>query len=130
MPSTYTTEGWPFPAAFRKEAEGQATVSRESNIAQSIHILLHTEPGERFLVPDYGCDMRRIMFGIIGGDEVSEAYIKDTIQNALNLHERRVRLEEVRMRAFEERGVVVLDLVFLILETGTYLTLPETFSTL
>ncbi len=130
MPSTYTTKGWPFPVEFRREADGPPMIGREENIAQSIRMLPRTETGERFLVPDYGCELRRILFGVIGGDEVNEAYIKDTIQNALNLHERRARLEEVRMSVVEGRGIVVLDLAFLVIETGKYLTMSESFTAL
>src|SRR5262245_66442213 len=39
-----------------------ATVEDEASVRQSILLLLSTAPGERVMRPDYGCDLRRLLF--------------------------------------------------------------------
>lgn len=54
--------GWSFPPKFTKEGKNITMVSDEQDIAESIHILLSTEPGERIMRPEYGCNLRKFVF--------------------------------------------------------------------
>ena len=54
--------GWSFPPTFNKENKSIMMVSDEDDIAESIRILLSTEPGERLMRPEYGCNLRKFIF--------------------------------------------------------------------
>jgi len=54
--------GWSFPPTFNKEGKNVAMVSDEQDIMESIRILLSTDPGERLMRPDYGCNLRKFIF--------------------------------------------------------------------
>ena len=54
--------GWGFPPTFNKEGKNAQMVSNEQDIAESIRILLSTEPGERLMRPEYGCNLRKFIF--------------------------------------------------------------------
>ncbi len=54
--------GWAFPPTFTKGPQSIVMVSDEADIRQSLEILLTTSIGERFLRPEYGCDLRRYLF--------------------------------------------------------------------
>ncbi|MDP4209271.1 MAG: GPW/gp25 family protein [Bacteroidota bacterium] len=54
--------GWGFPPTFDRTGKDVRMASGEEDIAESIHILLSTEPGERLMRPDYGCNLRQFIF--------------------------------------------------------------------
>ncbi|CAK9885819.1 MAG: hypothetical protein XXXJIFNMEKO3_02236 [Candidatus Erwinia impunctatus] len=54
--------GWAFPPRF-SGAHLQAVMSSDSeDIEQSLTILLSTTPGERPMVPDFGCRIHHFVF--------------------------------------------------------------------
>ena len=58
--SSFLGRGWSFPPRF---INGGVQMSEdEADIQASLHVLFGTAPGERFLHPDYGLDMRALMF--------------------------------------------------------------------
>lgn len=67
------------------------------NIAQSIRIILMTEPGERIFLPEFGAGLRRFLFqpNIISTHRV----IRETITQALSRWEPRIELENVTVLA-------------------------------
>lgn len=54
--------GWGFPPRFEKEGKATRMVSNEEDIAESIRIILSTQPGERLMRPDFGCNLRQFVF--------------------------------------------------------------------
>ena len=64
--------GWAFPPAFDDLAKGVRMVSAETDIRQSLVILLGTIPGERVMQPDYGCDLRRLVFEPINQNTITD----------------------------------------------------------
>ncbi len=128
MSSEYDSRGWPFPPVFTKTAECIPLVTREEDIAESIDILLHTRVGERFLVPNYGCNIMDMVFEIIGESGLGHAYIKDVIGTALALHEQRVTLEDVTVNSVPDRGELTLELHLTVVATGLPLTVSVAFT--
>src|ERR1700749_4571305 len=81
--------GWSFPPAFSKVAGQQLLmVSDEEDIKESLYILMHTIPGERLMLPEYGCNLRLLVFENI--DTAFNNEIKDTIFKATLRYEPRV----------------------------------------
>lgn len=74
--------GWRFPPSFDKRVLGVAmTESGQEEIEQSLSVLFATRPGERVMLPAYGCDLRRFLFRAIDTSTVTE--IKDSIAKAI-----------------------------------------------
>lgn len=53
--------GWKFPLQVTPTG-GIATASAEVRIEESIFIILSTAPGERLMLPDFGCGIHELVF--------------------------------------------------------------------
>lgn len=62
-------------------------------IKNSLANLFNTIPGERLLLPDYGCDIRRYIFEPIS--DINGKIIGDSIHNAIVKWESRVRVKNI-----------------------------------
>jgi phage baseplate assembly protein W len=71
----------------------------DDDIAESLHILLSTVPGERLMNPEYGCDLQSQVFQNINNS--TKVIIEDLIATAILYFEPRVRLIAVDV---DERG--------------------------
>lgn len=78
-------------------------------IRNSIVNLFNTAPGERLLLPDYGCDLRQFIFEPIS--ESTATRISATITRALLTWEPRVQLVSINIDGYEDRNEYVIDLV-------------------
>jgi phage baseplate assembly protein W len=54
--------GWSFPVTPREDGGGIRTTDTEQNIVECIHLILHTTPGERPMLPDFGCPLSELVF--------------------------------------------------------------------
>jgi phage baseplate assembly protein W len=59
---TFLGTGWGFPPSFDKAAKNVKMVADIIDIAESIHIILATIPGERLMQPQFGCSLIRTVF--------------------------------------------------------------------
>lgn len=50
-------------------------------IRNNLRQLLRTEPGERFMLPNYGCSLRRYLMEPL--DQITFSQIRDTIKNSI-----------------------------------------------
>jgi phage baseplate assembly protein W len=91
--------GWGFPPTFSKATAhtgGQATmVEAEEDIHESLTILLSTTPGERIMLPTYGCGLKAHVFEDLNESVITE--IKDTIRRAVLFFEPRITLNAIRI---------------------------------
>ncbi|RQR52001.1 phage baseplate protein [Burkholderia sp. Bp9126] len=79
--------GWKFPPAFDPRT-GVAMVHDLDDIEESLRILFQTQPGERLLHPDYGCDLQSFLFENIDDDLF--AALKTRITDSMLRYEKRV----------------------------------------
>ncbi|WP_394216236.1 GPW/gp25 family protein [Brachybacterium vulturis] len=87
--------GWSFPPEFTRALPGVRMLEQEEDIVSSLHVLLTTVPGERIMLPDYGCSLDPLMFETL--DTRTRTLVADTIRAAILLFEPRIDLEEVRI---------------------------------
>lgn len=113
---SYLGTGWGFPPSFDKLSKGIKLTSDQEDIEKSLEILLTTRLGERFLEPDYGCDLSDLVFD---PQNVSEPYIKDLVHDAILFHEPRIELEKVDVTSMPQDGSIVIDIVYTVLTTNT-----------
>jgi phage baseplate assembly protein W len=110
--------GWAFPPVFDSRTKQASMVSEAQDIAQSLHILLGTKPGERVMQPTFGCGLDRMVFELIDESTITE--IRDIIEKAVLFFEPRITLDAVEVdtgRLFE--GVLLLNLAYTVRSTNT-----------
>ncbi|MEG1556739.1 MAG: GPW/gp25 family protein [Bacteroidales bacterium] len=112
----YLGSGWAFPPCFVKN-EGIKIVSEDELIKESLTILLSTTMGERLFRFDYGCNLTQFIFSPMTLS--NETLIKDTIENAIILHEPRIELERIELEIKDERaGILWVGLYYRIRATN------------
>src|SRR5580765_4573518 len=84
-------KGWAFPPAFNRAEQTVAMVTAEEDIRESLQILLATIPGEREMLPDYGCLIHEHVFDVMGETLFTE--IKALIEYTILHYEPRINLE-------------------------------------
>ncbi|HEY0609467.1 MAG TPA: GPW/gp25 family protein [Chitinophaga sp.] len=110
--------GWSFPPSFDKLDASVQMVSDVADIEESIRIILSTIPGERLMQPDFGCDIRKLVFEIADTWLVSE--LNHIIYHALLQYEPRINFigATVTDRS-QEAGVLYVQLTYTIIATNT-----------
>lgn len=92
-------------------AEGPAKVR------QAIGIILETEPGERIMLPAFGCGLRQFLMQPNG--VATRAKIKREVQQALTTWEPRIKLDEVSVGPdAAEPSLVLIDIAYTHLRDG------------
>jgi phage baseplate assembly protein W len=110
--------GWSFPPRFDGKTRALAMVAAETDIAESLRILLGTVPGERVMQPTYGCDLRRLVFEIINESTVTD--LKDVVTRAIQYFEPRIILEDVTVDdTYFVEGRLLLNISYMIISTNT-----------
>jgi uncharacterized protein len=114
--------GWSFPPTFeRRPPELGGTVcmvAAETDIHQSLVILFSTVPGERVMLPDYGCPLDRHLFENI--DQNLLTRLEGLIRDAVLRYEPRILLEDVGFDTSRMLdGELRITLVYLVRITNT-----------
>jgi phage baseplate assembly protein W len=91
--NSFLGTGWAFPPAFDPVLATVETVSNETDIEQSLNILLSTALGERVMQPDYGCDLQPYLFQPLNAHLIG--YLKDRVKNALLYYESRIIVQSI-----------------------------------
>jgi phage baseplate assembly protein W len=86
--------GWRFPPAFERSTLGAVmTGTAEDEIEQSLAVLFTTRPGDRIMLPDYGCELRSFLFRAI--DSTTATELKDVIGMAILRWEPRITVNSI-----------------------------------
>ncbi|GAB4525708.1 MAG: GPW/gp25 family protein [Anaerolineae bacterium] len=78
----------------RVGADGRMVWSEgETNVRESMQIILQTRPGERLLLPEFGCRLEQYLFE---PNTISTLrLIQEEVKQAINRWEPRVRLDDI-----------------------------------
>ncbi len=114
---TFLGTGWGFPPAFSKARKGVKMVSDETDVRESIEILLSTFPGERVMLPTYGANMEKLLFEPL--NTTLKTYMKDLIKDAILYHEPRVDLKAIELEASPLEGLIEISIDYIIRGTNT-----------
>lgn len=112
--------GWSFPPEFHRHADalGVKTVAAESDIEESLRILLSTRPGERVMQPSYGCGLHAMVFETINLTTITE--LKDLIERAVLFFEPRITLEGIDINTEDVLdGVLKIRLDYTVRKTNS-----------
>ncbi len=93
---SFLGKGWSFPPTFEKSSTNKVEmVSNETDIMQSLEILMTTAPGERVMFTEYGCDVQAFLFESISTTRIH--FLKELIRTAIVNYEPRIILNEVHV---------------------------------
>ncbi len=103
----------------RVGANGQMTWSEgEDNIRESIGLILRTRPGERLMLPEFGCSLERYLFE---PNTISTLrLIQEEVKRAISRWEPRVRLDDIVVETnAKDVRVVDVTIFFTLVATQT-----------
>lgn len=110
--------GWSFPPSFDKPNASVLMVSDVADIEESIRIILSTIPGERIMLPDFGCNIRKMVFEVV--DSRFAAELNHLIYHALLEYEPRIKLVDCQIAdQTMESGVVYVQINYTVIATNT-----------
>ncbi|MBF9222673.1 GPW/gp25 family protein [Hymenobacter ruricola] len=111
--STFLGQGWSFPPRFDTGTKSLALTRDEEDVQQSIYILLHTEPGERIMNPEYGCPLRQFLFETPTLTRLTE--LQQVVERAILHFEPRVIAGQVRASTDQiNDGLLLLEVDYTI----------------
>lgn len=94
MTSGVIGKGWPFP--IKPNLSGRMEyVSGDEKIRQSIWLILSTAPGERVMLPDFGCGIHDLVFE--PNTVATRGLIQLQVKDSLTLWEQRIDVIDVRV---------------------------------
>ena len=99
--------GWGFPPTFYRSSQTITVVSGETDINESLTILLSTTMGERVMQPAYGCNLKRFLFEPTNASV--EAHIKKLVEDAILYFEPRILLEQVYLKGTDGSLEIIVD---------------------
>ena len=113
-PKEYLGRGWGFPFGFDSVTGGVAYSEYEENIRQNITIILGTRPGERQMLPAFGCRIHELMFA--PNTRGTAAMVAHHVEEALTRWERRIKVLKVDSQP-EANGAIRVDIEYKIIAT-------------
>jgi hypothetical protein len=118
MDYAFIGRGWSFPPTFNRDIGGVDMLEGEADIASSLEVLLSTRPGERVMLPDYGCNLEELVFESL--DTRIKTLMADKVESAILYYEPRIRVESVRLDdSREQEGVVLIEITYQVRSTNS-----------
>jgi uncharacterized protein len=97
--------GWKFPLQVTPTG-GIATSSEEQKIEESILLVLSTAPGERLMLPDFGCGIHDVVFSPNNSSTVTT--VVDLVRRSLTKYEPRIDVIDVTAETSTEQPNLLL----------------------
>ena len=110
--------GWGFPPAFSPDTNGVSMLSDADDIQSSLEILLSTRPGERVMLPKYGCNLDEMIFEPL--TTTFKTYMKDLIKTAILYFEPRIEVNQIDLDDTGElEGKILIKVDYTIRSTNS-----------
>ena len=100
---------WNYPVA-PVEAGRLEYAAGADKVAQSIWIILDTEPGERVMRPSFGCGLRRHLMA--PNTTATRALIKHEVQIALANFEPRITVTDLQVTPGDDPSLVLVRIAY------------------
>lgn len=109
--------GWKFPPQLDSTSGRVVESAYEESIAESIRLILQTQPGERIMRPEFGCRLRDFAFQEMNYTRLSQ--MEKEVRRALTQWEPRIIELEVRCRPDTGRqGTVLIEISYVVRSTN------------
>lgn len=121
--TSFLGRGWAFPPSFNHERGTVEMAEDEQDIEESIAIIINTIPGERIMLPEFGCHIRSYVFE--SNDATYMSMLKDAIYDALLYYEPRIKDISIEIEPNNPRtdpqkdGYVIIRIAYGIIITNT-----------
>jgi len=116
--NTFLGTGWGFPPEFNITTNTVAMLSNTDDIESSLEILLTTRPGERVMLPGYGCNLDRLVFDSL--TLTMKTYIKDLIKTAILYYEPRITVNSIALDdSGELEGKILISIDYTVRSTNS-----------
>lgn len=125
--AAFLGQGWAFPVGLDRGGE-VAVVAHEEDVRQAIRVILGTNHGERVMRPDFGANLRALIFEPVTATTMSLA--QDHVERALIEWEPRIDLLDVRVTADDTeraRGRLTIEIDYRVRSTNTFYNLVYPF---
>jgi uncharacterized protein len=112
--------GWSFPPTFDTAARTVDMLVEDADVASSLEILFSTAPGERIMLPQFGCDMDEMVHDNF--DSRRRTLLADMIEAAVLYHEPRITLERVDVASSPADGIegrAVINITYRVKSTNS-----------
>ena len=118
MKLTFLGRGWSFPPAFHETLHEVVMLEEEQDIAKGLEVLLGTTPGERVMLPDFGCNLEELVFESL--DTTLKTLMADKIASAILYYEPRIDVESILLNThLELEGVIIIDIFYRVRSTNS-----------
>ncbi|MBI2512809.1 MAG: GPW/gp25 family protein [Opitutae bacterium] len=116
--SAFLGRGWAFPPTFDVDTGQARLVQGEEDIRQSIHLILGMAPGERQMLPKFGCDLTQFVFGAV--DTSVKTMIATLVQRALLDYEPRINVTavDVALENDSARSAILVGIDYVVRATN------------
>ena len=115
--SDFLGQGWAFPVAPDIGGTTLQWSSGAQNIKQSIEIILTSRPGERVMVPTFGCRLCELSFAADQG--TTHALAERYVQQALMTWEPRIAVQQIGITTPPEfKGCMLVSIDYVILASN------------
>ena len=115
---SFLGRGWSFPPEFNSETKTVKMLTDEVDIESSLEILLSTRPGERVMVPNYGCNLDELLFKPL--NLTLKTYVIDLIKTAILYYEPRIDARKIEIDPSDElNGVLLIKIEYIIRTTNS-----------
>ncbi len=115
--NSFLGRGWAFPIAFSEGATAVEMVEDERDIEQSLKILLSTMKRERVMLPDFGVDLKEMIFEPLSTSTAT--ILTEKIGHAILFHEPRIILDGITYDQDVNEGLIRLNIAYTIVATNT-----------
>lgn len=118
MRRDFLGRGWSFPPTFDRARGGVKMLEDEADIVSSLEILMSTAPGERTMLPQFGCNLDELVFESL--DTRMKTLMADKIATAILYFEPRIELEQVVLDDSRElEGLIVIEVDYKVKSTNS-----------
>lgn len=97
--------GWKFPLQVTPGA-AIARSQYEQRVEESIYLILSTAKGERVMLPDFGCGIHDLVFGI--NDARTRSAVVQQVREALTNYERRIDVLDISADSSDDQPNLLL----------------------
>lgn len=106
---SFLGNGWRYPLAPITEGRLDYAAGPDK-VAQSIWIILDTEPGERVMRPTFGCGLRRYL--MTPNTTATRALIKHDVDVALANFEPRITVTDLQVTPGDDPALVLIRIAY------------------
>jgi phage baseplate assembly protein W len=109
--------GWGFPPTFNSLTDTVVMADADTDIRESLWIILSTSLGERVMLPTFGCDLISKVFSTLTTTTANE--IASMVTNAIIAWEPRVTVEKVTVTDSTLNGWLDIAIDYMVRQTNS-----------